>query len=120
MNIIKNTALALSLACSLSSFSVIANAAEAAKSSTYSPDEAIKHLEKAKAEISYRDFVPPSEHLKVARAESNKVTGNPDIVKKAHAGIIQAQIKIKQGDLKGATNEMNKAIELYKSLKAEQ
>ena len=74
------------------------------------------HIEKAKVEIMHNDFVPPSEHLKAARAESQKVTGNLDIIKKATASIIQAQIKVKLGDIKGATDELNKVLELYKSL----
>ncbi|MFA5925000.1 MAG: hypothetical protein WC856_27580 [Methylococcaceae bacterium] len=119
MNIIKNAALILSLAFSLGSISVTANAEEAAKSSVYSPNQTIMHIEKAKVEIIHNDFVPPSEHLKAARAESEKVTGNPDIVKKASASIIQAQIKVNKGDIKGATDELNKALELYKSLKSE-
>ena len=90
-----------------------------AKSSVYSPNAAIMHIDRAKTEIMSDDFVPPSEHLKAARAESEKVTGNPDIVKKANASIIQAEIKVKDGDIKGATDELNKAIELYKSLKSE-
>lgn len=90
-----------------------------AKSSVYSPNAAIMHIDRAKTEIMYNDFVPPSEHLKAARAESEKVTGNPDIVKKANASIIQAEIKVNEGDIKGATDELNKALELYKSLKSE-
>ncbi|WP_374089278.1 hypothetical protein [Methylomicrobium lacus] len=120
MSIIKNTALILSLAFSLGAISGIANAEEAAKSSVHSPNQAIMHIEKAKVEIMHNDFVPPSEHLKAARAESEKVTGDPDIVKKATESLIEAQIKVKDGDLKGATDEMNKALELYKSLKSEQ
>lgn len=116
MNIIKNTALILFLAFSLGSISIIANAEEAAKSSVNSPNEAIMHIEMAKVEISKGDFMPPSQHLNAARAASEKITGNPDIVKKATASIIQAQIKVKQGDIKSATQELNKALELYKSL----
>jgi hypothetical protein len=119
MNIIKNTALILLLAFSLGSPSVTAYAEEAAKSSVYSPNETIMHIEKAKVEISHRDFFPPSQHLKEARTTSEKVTGNPDITKKATASIIQAQIKVNQGDVKGATDELNKTLELYKSLKPE-
>jgi hypothetical protein len=119
MNTIKNTALILSLAFSLGSISVIANAEQAAKSSVYSPNEAIMHIEKAKVEIMQKDFVPPSEHLKAARAESKKVTGNPKIVKKATANLIEAQVKVKQGNIKGATDDLNKTLELYKSLKSE-
>jgi hypothetical protein len=113
---IKNTTLILLMAFSLSSTSVIAYAKEAAKSSVNSPNETIMHIEKAKVEISHNDFFPPSQHLKEARTASEKVTGNPDIVKKATACLIQAQIKVKQGDIKGATDELNKTLELYKSL----
>jgi hypothetical protein len=116
MNTIKNTALILLLASSLGSTSLTAYAEEAAKSSVYSPNEAIMHIEAAKVEINKNDFVPPSQHLKEARAASEKVTGKPDIVKKAHACIIQAQIKVKQGDIKGATEELDKVLKLYKSL----
>ncbi len=117
MNTIKNFALILSLAFFLGSISTIANAEEAAKSTVHSPNEAIMHLERAKVEIMYEDFVPPSEHLKAARAESEKITANQDVVQKAAASIIQAQVKLKEGDKKGATAEIDKALELLKSLK---
>ena len=117
MNIIKNTALFFLLAFSLGSTSA-SYAEEAAKSSVVSPNETIMHIEKAKVEISHRDFFPPSQHLKEARTASEKVTGNQGIVKKANACIIQAQIKVNQGDIKSATDEMNKALELYKSLQS--
>jgi len=116
MNTIKHTAFILSVAFSSGSASVAAYAEEAARSSVYSPNEAIMHIEAAKVEIIKNDFVPPSQHIKEARAASEKVTGNPDIVQKAHASIIQAQIKTKQGDIKGATEELDKALALYKSL----
>ncbi len=111
MKITKNTALTLLLAFSLGSTCVVAYAD--------SPNETIMHIEKAKVEIIHRDFMPPSEHLKAARAASEKVTGNPDIVKNANACIIQAQIKVNQFDIKGATDELDKTLELYKSLKSE-
>jgi hypothetical protein len=113
MKVIKNTALFLLLAFSLGSISVIAYAEEAPKSSVYSPNEVIMHIEKAKVEITHSDFVPPSEHLKAARSLSEKVTGNPEIVKKATSHIIQAQIKVNKGDIKGATAELNATLELY-------
>ena len=119
MNTIKNTALILSLAFFLGSISVIANAGEAVKGSVSGPHEVIMHIVAAKSEIMHRDFIPPSEHIKAARAASKKVTGNPGIVNKAYASIIQAQIKVNKGDKKGATDELNKALELYKSLKSE-
>lgn len=114
---IKNTALIFSLALSLVSIR-IANAGEAAKNNVHSPNQVIMHLEKAKVEIAHPDFVPPSDHLKAARTESEKVTGNPDTVKKATDSIIQAQIKVNQGDIKGAKEEISQALDLYKSLKS--
>ena len=104
------------MAFSLSSVSVTASAEEAAKSSVNSPNEAIQHIEIALVEISKSDFNAAQVHLKAARAASEKVTGNPEIVKKATGSIIQAQIKAKLGDIKAATDELNKALELYKSL----
>ena len=116
MNMIKNLALSLILTFSLGAISLSAYAEEASKSSANSPNEAMMYLEKAKVEITHEDFVAPSKNLKAAREASEKITGNPDIVKKANEHIIQAQIKVKGGDKKGATEEMNKALELYKSL----
>ncbi len=116
MKIIKNTALILSLAFSLGAASISAYAEEAAKGAVYSPNEAISHIEIAKVEISKSDFNTAQSHLKQARAASEKVTGNPDIVKKATGSIIQAQIQGKLGNIKAATDELNKALELYKSL----
>lgn len=116
MNIFKNTVLALLLAFSLSSIGAIATAAETAKNVVAGPHEVIAHIVGAKTEIMHRDFIPPSEHIKKARAASNKVEGNPDVVKKAHACIIQAQIKVNKGDKQGAMEELNKALELYESL----
>lgn len=117
MTIIKNSLLSLLLACSLGSFGLIAHAEETTQSSVISPNQTIMHIEKAKVEIIHNDFIPPSQHLKEARTASEKVTGNPDITKKATACIIQAQIKVKDGDIQAATAELNKALELYKSLK---
>lgn len=117
MNIIKHIALTFLLAFSLASTSPIAYAQEeAAKPSVYSPNEAIMHLEAARVEIVKNDFVPPSNHLKAARAIAKKITGDPDIVKQANACIIQAQIKLKEGDIEGATEKINKTLELYNSL----
>ncbi len=112
---IKNVMLYLLLGLFLGLVSNITYAEEA-KSSVYSPNEAIMHIEMAKVEITKNDFVPPSQHINAARVASEKVSGNPDIVKKATASIIQAQIKVKEGDIKGATAELNKALDLYKSL----
>jgi hypothetical protein len=111
MKMITNITLVL-----LTAFSLISPGFNAYAEPVNSPNETIMHIEKAKVEISHRDFFPPSQHIKEARAASEKVTGNPDIVKKATATIIQAQIKVNNGDTKGAIEELNKVLELYKSL----
>lgn len=103
------------LACSFGSFSATA-LAEPASGAVYSPNEAISHIEQALVEISKSDFNSAQVHMKAARASSEKVTGKADVVKKATAGIIQAQIKAKLGDVKSATDELNKVLELYKTL----
>jgi hypothetical protein len=117
MNMIKITTLLL--AFFLSSVGTFAYAEETGKGGQVSPNETIAHIERAKTELSRSDFMPPSEHLKAARRSSEQVTGNPDTVKKANASIIQAQIKANQGDTKAALDELNKTLELYKSLKPE-
>jgi hypothetical protein len=114
MNTIKISTLLLAFL--LGTTGTIAYAEETGKSQV-SPNETIAHIERAKTELSRSDFMPPSEHIKAARRSSEQVTGNPDIVKKANASIIQAQIKANQGDTKGALDELNKTLELYKSLK---
>jgi hypothetical protein len=115
MKVFKNIAFISAIAFFLGATSVNVSAAE--KSQTYSPNEAIMHIEQAKVEITHEDFMPPSEHLKAARAASEKVTGNPEVTKKATTHLIEAQVKLKAGDKEGATKEMNAALELYKSIK---
>lgn len=115
MKVFKNIAVVSVIAFFLGSISVNASAAE--KSQTYSPNEAIMHIEQAKVEITHEDFMPPSEHLKAARTASEKVTENPEVAKKATKHIIEAQVKLKEGDKEAATKELNAALELYKSIK---
>jgi hypothetical protein len=119
MKIIKKTTLILSLAFAFGFISLVANAEETEKSSASTPNAVITHILEAKSEIMHRDFIPPSDHIKAARAASKQVAGDPKIVKKAAAIIIQAQIKTNKGDKKGATEELDKALALYKSLKAD-
>jgi hypothetical protein len=116
MNIIKTTTIVLSMAICFSVGSVTAFAEETTASQATSASETISHIEKALVEISKSDFNSAQAHLKAARLSSEKVTGNPDIIKKANANVIQAQIQAKLGDVKKSSDELNKAIALYKSL----
>ncbi|PPD48852.1 MAG: hypothetical protein CTY13_04230 [Methylobacter sp.] len=114
MNIIKKTALTFFMAISLGALSATAFAEEAADSSA--TNETIVHVEKALAEVNKSDFSAANLHFKAARAASEKITGHEDIVKKANASVIQGQIESKRGDVKKSAAELNKALELYKSL----
>jgi len=116
MNIIKKTALTFFMAISLGASSAIAFAEEAANSSAASISETIAHVEKALVEVNKSDFSAANVHLKAARASSEQITGNEAIVKQANASVVQGQISSKHGDVKKSAAELNKAIELYKSL----
>jgi hypothetical protein len=116
MNFIKKTALALFMAISLGAGSAIAYAEEAAGSSAASIGETIAHVEKGLVEVNKSDFSAAHLHLKAARSSAEHITGNEAIIKQANADVIQGQILSKQGDVKKAAAELNKAIALYKSL----
>lgn len=104
------------MAISLGATSAIAFAEEAANSSAATINETITHVEKAIVEVNKSDFSAAYIHLKAARSSSEKITGNDAVVKKANASVIQGQIESKHGDIKKSVAELNKAIELYKSL----
>ena len=116
MNIIKKTALTFFMAISLLASSAIAFAEEAANSSAASINETIAHVEKALVEVNKSDFSAAHLQLKAARSSSEKITGNEDILKQANASVIQGQIQSKHGDVQKASDELNKALTLYKSL----
>ena len=116
MNIIKKTALSFFIAISLGAISSVVFSEEAANSSATSVSETIAHIEKALVEISKSDFSAAHLHLKAARSSSEHISGNEAIVKQANADVIQGQIQSKYGDIKKSTDELNKALALYKSL----
>ena len=116
MNIIKKTALIFFMAIAMGAISAVALAEEAANGSAASINETIAHIEKALVEINKSDFSAAHLHLKAARTSSEQITGNETIVKQANASVIQGQIQSKYGDIKKSSDELNKALELYKSL----
>ncbi len=116
MNIIKKTALIFFMALSSIASSTIAYAEADAQRSAVSINETVAHIEKALVEITKSDFAAANVHLIAARASSKRITGTETIVKKANAILIQGQIQSKQGEIKKATDLLNKAIELYNSL----
>lgn len=116
MNIIKKTALTWFLAISLGAGGSIAFAKEAADSSAASINETIAYIEKALVEVNKSDFSATHLLLKSARASSELITGNKAIVEQANASVIQGQIQSKHGEVKKSSEELNKALTLYKSL----
>jgi len=116
MNIIKKTALIFFMAISFGASSTIVFAEETTNSSAASINETIAHVEKALVEVNKSDFSAAHLHLKAARVSAEQITGNEAIVKQANASVIQGQIQSKHGDVKKASDELNKALELYKSL----
>lgn len=126
MNIIKKTALTFIVAIFLGTSSVTVFAEEAAteavtteettSSSVASINETIAHVEKALEAVNASDFAAAHLHLKSARASSDNIVGDDAVVKKANGSVIQGQIQSKRGNVKKASDELNKALELYKSL----
>lgn len=116
MDMIKIATLAVFLAFSFGAGSGVAYAEEVTTGSSAGIGETIAHIEKAIAEIAKSDFNTAQVHLKAARASAESISTNEDVVKKANALVIQGQIKAKKGDIDNATAELNKALELYKSM----
>lgn len=117
MNILKNVALILTLATAFAATSAVAVAEEAASSSpAANTSEIIALIEKGLVEVSKSDFSAAQVQLKAARFASDSIAGSSDAAKKAHATLMQGQIQAKKGDVQKATEELNKAIALYKAL----
>ena len=119
MNSFKKTAVILIMASAFSLSATSAYAKEEAGSAaavSTGPSAIIAHIEKAQVEISKSDFSAAQIHLKAARTASELIAGNSEAAKKAHAVLIQGQILAKKGDVSKSTEELNKAIALYKAL----
>jgi hypothetical protein len=118
MNIIKKIALAFFLTLSLAAVVPMAIAAEAeVVSSANEVATTIGHIEKGLVETQKSDFSAAVLHLKSARAASDKIQGNKALVKQGFEHIVQGQIQAKFGDVEKTTAELNKALEIYRSIK---
>ncbi len=113
MNIVKIAALSLAL---YSGATGVTYAEEAPINSSTSVSETISHIEDALIDISENDINSAQVELKAARGSAEQITGNEDIVKKANAFLMEAQMKAKLGEITSASDELNKALELYRSL----
>ncbi|MDP2427882.1 MAG: hypothetical protein Q8S52_15800 [Methylobacter sp.] len=109
MNLIKKAILTFSMAISLGATNVAF--AEDAKAA-----EVVAHIEAAIAEINKHDFNAAYIHEKAARSASDEIVGNEALVKQGLDSLIKAQIIGKSADEPKAIEELNKALEIYKSL----
>lgn len=104
------------MAISLIASSTLAFAEETVNPSAATINETIAHVESAIVEINKSDFAASYLHLKSAREIGAQITGNDEIVKKANIIVIQGQIASKKGEVKEATDLLNEALKLYKTL----
>ncbi|MGY6275890.1 hypothetical protein [Methylomonas sp. MgM2] len=111
MNMLRMTALIGLLAMSLGT---AAFAEESAVSAPVDVSKAISHIEQAITEIRKSDFNTAQVHLKAARAVADSI--DDEQVKKANALVIQGQIIAKKGNIEKSIAELNKALEMYRSL----
>lgn len=109
MNLIKKAVLTFVTAISFGASTVAF--AEDAKAT-----EVIAHIEAAIAEINKHDFNAAYGHEKAARFASEEITGNEAAVKQGLASLIKAQVIGKSADEPKAIAELNKALEIYKSI----
>ena len=116
MTILKNAILILAIVSTFAATSTVAVAEESASSPATKTSEIISLIEKGLVEVGKSDFSAAQVQLKAARFASESIAGSSDTAKKAHATLMQGQIQAKKGDIQKATEELNKAIELYKSL----
>ncbi len=116
MNINKKTAFTCFITICLGVSSAMAYAEKAVNSTAPSINATIVHIEKALVDINKSDFFAANLDLKAARSSSEQIIGDEAIVKQASASVIQGQLRSKEGDIKKASDELNKALMLYKSL----
>ncbi len=116
MNIIQKTALILCTTTLLGLNCTSAISAESSNPSAPSISETIKYVEAALVEVKKSDFSAAQLLLKSARLSSTKITGDDASIKEANDSVIQGQIQAKHGEVQKSTDELEKALKLYKSL----
>ncbi|MEQ1530098.1 MAG: hypothetical protein ABL925_12340 [Methylococcales bacterium] len=113
MNILTKAALTFLMTFSLGTV----NAEEAATGSAAIIKETITHVEKALIEVKKSDFASAQLHLKAARASYETIPNfETGVVKQANDSVIQGQVEARKGNSEKSAVELNKALELYKSL----
>lgn len=111
MNLIKKTAVILSLAFSFGAISTPVLAEEAAVTET------VAHLEKALVEVNKSDFNNALVLLKAAKNSSGNITSSNEAkLKQANNSLLQGLAQVKKGEVSTASSELSKAIAEFKAL----
>jgi tetratricopeptide (TPR) repeat protein len=113
---IKKLALALFISLSFVAVAPVV-AEEAAAAAQGSAANVIAHIERGLAEVQKSDFSAARLHLKAARDASEKLSAENAAAKQGLASVIQGQIHANAGNVEKASAELNKALELYRSIK---
>ena len=115
MNIINKSALNF-LLVTLIGFNCTTVFADTNNTSAPIISETIKLVEDALVQVNKSDFSAAQLLLKSARLASAKITGDEKTLKAANDAVVQGQIQAKYGDLKKSSDELDKALKLYKTL----
>ncbi len=115
MNIIKKTALNFFLA-SLIGLNSTAVFSETSTTAAPVVSETIKFVEDALVQVNKSDFSAALLLLKSARLTSAKISGDEKTLKAANDSVIQGQIQAKLGDVTKSSEELEKALKIYKAL----
>ena len=113
MNLIKKTAVILSLAFTFGATSTPVFAEEAAVTET------VAQLEKALIEVNKSDFNNALVLLKAAKNSAEKITSsnsNEAKLKQANNSLLQGLTQVKKGEVKPADSQITKAITEFKAL----
>jgi len=111
MNLIKKTAVILSLAFTFGAVSTPVLAEEVAVTET------IAQLEKALVEVNKSDFNNALVLLKAAKNSSGNITSSNEAkLKQANNSLLQGLTQVKKGEVKSANSELTKAIAEFKAL----
>jgi hypothetical protein len=113
MNTIKKTIITLCISGLLAAGSSMAYAEESADKSIA---DTIAHLEKGLEEAAKSDFSAATLHLKAARNSSGEIKGHELAVHKGVDDINNGMKEVKLGHPEKATDEIKKAIEVFKAL----
>lgn len=118
MKVLKHASALVFFAMTMVMVSPVVTAEEAAAvaSSTSEVSGIVSNLEATLVEVSKSDFAAALIKIKTARNSAETLADTSPAFKKAYAGLIQAQIQVKNSNVEKATQELNKVIAQYKAM----